>query len=92
MKPTIGRIVHYTLSKLDADAINATRQESPAHVGNHAHEGMVCPAMIVRTWGENPEAAVNLQVHTDGNHTHWVTSRAHGDGPGQWAWPARDAS
>ncbi|QFQ97466.1 hypothetical protein F9278_15985 [Streptomyces phaeolivaceus] len=110
MKPSIGRIVHYTLSGQDAEAINRRRRDSQAfrsnfsgpsgpgdagadghvaHVGNHAQEGDVYPAMIVRIFGETPESAVNLQVSLDGNDVFWATSRTLGEGPSYWAWPER---
>ncbi len=56
------------------------------HVGNHAAEGQVCPAIVVRTFGGD---AANLQVLLDGTDTYWATSRTEGDQPGQWSWPAR---
>ena len=57
------------------------------HFGNPASEGDVYPAMVVRTSGSN--AAVNLQVHLDGNDTYWATSRGEGADAGQWRWPER---
>lgn len=57
-----------------------------AHVGNHAAEGQVCAAIIVRIFGG---PAVNLQVILDGNDTYWATSRTEGAEPGMWAWPER---
>ncbi|MCI3271386.1 hypothetical protein [Streptomyces cylindrosporus] len=105
MKPTIGRIVHYTLSQQDADAINKRRADAhnlnaagvtlasqalgpQIHVGNHAFEGDVYPAMVVRIF--HPETTTaNLQVFLDGNDTYWATSRTLGDGPSHWAWPER---
>ena len=88
MKPSIGRIVHYSLSQHDADEINRRRTDSP-QTGNHAMEGDVYPAMIVRLFGETPESAVNLQVFLDGNDSFWATSRTLGEGPFHWAWPER---
>ncbi|MFJ2006987.1 hypothetical protein [Streptomyces chartreusis] len=105
MKPSIGRIVHYTLSEHDAAEINRRRADFAryvkngglhgggtgyvAHVGNQAREGDVYPAMIVRVFGETPESAVNLQVFLDGNDAFWATSRTLGEGPFHWAWPER---
>lgn len=95
-KPTIGRIVHYTLSEHDAEQINRRRADfaaaSPAntsfvgHVGNHASAGDAYPAMVVRTFGGS---AANLQVFLDGNDAYWATSRTEGTEPGTWAWPPR---
>ncbi|MFI2367311.1 hypothetical protein [Streptomyces sp. NPDC018833] len=101
--PTVGRIVHYTLSLQDADAVNRRRAEATsarasenpeirpryvAHVGNHASAGDVFPAMVVRVW-QGDEASVQLQVFLDGNDTYWATSRREGTGPGTWSWPER---
>jgi hypothetical protein len=85
MQPTIGRIVHYTLTEADAAAINKRRADNSL-AGNHAAAGEACPAMVVRTFG-GPGA--NLQVHLDGTDIYWATSRTEGEGPGFWAWPPR---
>ncbi|GLH97359.1 hypothetical protein [Phytohabitans aurantiacus] len=92
MLPTIGRIVHYTLSEQDAEAINRRREdfaEAPAtntgfvgHVGNPASTGDIYPAMVVNTFGGT---AANLQVFLDGNDTYWATSRVEGADQGTWA-------
>lgn len=99
--PSIGRVVHYRLSKSDAQEINKRRkrfQGAPAqvwgfqaHVGNRASAGDVFPAVIVRVFGDNPGAntTVNLQVQLDGNDTYWATSRARGEEDGQWSWPVK---
>lgn len=96
-KPSIGRIVHYKLSEQDAAEINRRRlvpypngKGSQVHVGNPAAMGQVYPALIVRTWGDTPESAVQLQVFLDGNDTLWATSVQCGDGPRTYAWPTRD--
>lgn len=105
MKPSIGRIVHYTVSQQDADEINRRRADFSAHVksgglrdggtgyvahvGNHVEEGDTYPAVIVRIFGETPESAVNLQVFLDGNDTFWATSRTLGEGVFHWTWPER---
>jgi hypothetical protein len=90
VKPSIGRIVHYTLNQQDADEINRRRAADPVTgVGNQAREGDVYPAMVVRIFGETPESAVNLQVSLDGNDQFWATSRTLGEGPFHWAWPER---
>jgi hypothetical protein len=89
LKPAIGRIVHYTLSKQDADEINRRRTDSFVLAGNQAREGDVHPAVIVRIFGETPDSAVNLQVFLDGTDTFWATSRTLGEGPVHWVWPER---
>lgn len=99
MTPTIGRIVHYTLTNEDAEAINRRRSDFDrknagntgyvAHVGNYAQAGEAYPAMVVRMFGNASGDLVNLQVHLDGNDTYWATSRPEGTEPGTWAWPER---
>jgi hypothetical protein len=98
-QPSIGRIVHYTLSEHDVTVINLRRgasqilPETPGGqivlAGNGVHEGEVYPLIITRIWGSIPGSAVNGQVLLDGNDTLWVTSVAEGKGPCRWAWPPR---
>lgn len=91
MKPTIGRIVYYTLTEQDANNILAKRAkvagDGPA-VGNHAAAGDVYPAMVVRVF-DPTSGTSNLQVMLDGTDTYWATSRKEGAEPGTWAWPPR---
>lgn len=100
--PTIGRIVHYTLSTMDADLINKRRKDATAHmgehrdaatgvmvhVGNEVHVGDVFPMLITHVWSE-AASLVNGTVLLDGNDTYWATSRRVGEGPGFYAWPGR---
>ncbi|WP_282698294.1 hypothetical protein [Streptomyces sp. CC208A] len=98
--PAIGRIVHYRVSKEEADAVNRRRRDFHnsrgaadrtgfvSHIGNRVEPGDVFPAMIVRVWDEST-VTVNLQVMLDGNDVLWATSRAEGAEPGTWAWPGR---
>lgn len=88
MDPTIGRIVHYTLSQLDAELIAGKRGYASMHAApvasNAVNAGDVYPAVIVRTFGGHH---VNLRVMLDGDDTYWACSRMLGEGPGTWAWP-----
>jgi hypothetical protein len=87
--PTIGRIVHYTLTDHDAQAI-ATKfpqMVDGVQVRNSASAGDVFPAVIVRAWPG--DVAVNLKVMLDGYAEHWVTSRSEGQHSGSWSWPPR---
>lgn len=88
MDPTIGRIVHYTLSQLDAELIASKRGYASMYGtridANVVNAGDVFPALIVRTFGGHQ---VNLRVMLDGDDTYWACSRGLGDGPGTWAWP-----
>lgn len=86
--PTIGRLVHYKLSDVDALAINNKRLKDQTP-GNLAWKGDVYPAIIVRTWGEHAGVSVQLQVFPDGPDTYWATSRVEGQAEGQWQWPQR---
>lgn len=102
-KPSIGRIVHYTLSESDAGDINRRRADasrnatkhredadgSQVHTGNSAQAGDVYPMVITRVWSTET-GTVNGQVLLDGNDTLWVTSRIPGDVPGSYAWPTTD--
>lgn len=98
--PTIGRIVIYTLSADDADKINKRRTDAQrhmdahrttsngvmVHVGNEAREGYDYPAMVVATWGREPDSYVNLKVELDGSDNFWAMSRKVGTGPGTYHW------
>ena len=85
MLPTIGRIVHYTLSANDVAQIEKRRGPAGAG-GNRVDVGEVYPAVVVRTFGGD---AANLQVLLDGGDNLWATSRTEGEGHGRWFWPPR---
>lgn len=85
--PTIGRIVHYTLSTIDVARVDELRAQRGNALLNKVDAGQVYPMLIVRTWGDTPESSVNGQVFLDGDDTLWVTSRSAGEGPGHFAWP-----
>lgn len=101
--PTIGRIVHYTVTEAEAAATNKRRADFAAHrktegysdtgyvahTGNRVTAGDVFPAMIVRVWGDQPGSAVQLQVFLDGVDTLWATSVTEGEGERHFAWPSR---
>lgn len=103
--PSIGRIVHYTLSEQDAEAINRRRKDAAnnlaairdaaagyvAHTGNDVAAGDVFPLVITRVWGPNPDSAVNGQVMLDGNDTFWATSTSLGEAGEhrKYIWPPR---
>ena len=92
MTPTIGRIVHYTLTEGDVNAIRNQRLAANlgAYLYNQVRVGDVYPAMVVRVFDPSTTTA-NLQVFLDGVDSYWATSRQEGDGEGHWAWPARVA-
>lgn len=91
MKPTVGRIVLYTLTDYDLDD------------QHQSQVGRTRPAVIVETWGNEKHdafemgSAVNLQVFVDGsndgypNSLLWKTSVLYSESarPGRWCWPPR---
>jgi len=101
MTPTIGRVVHYTLTDADAQQINRRRSDyqrarglgewpangAQAHVGNSVAAGDAFPAIIVRVWGNDEAALVNLHVVLDGSDTYWAASRKQGNDRGEWRFP-----
>lgn len=105
MIPTVGRIVHYTLTEGDVkeierrradargSAISADHTGAQVHVGNPTSPGDVFPMLITRVWA-SPEqvtenTAIQGQVFLDGNDVLWVTSVQQGDGERQWHEPPR---
>jgi hypothetical protein len=101
MIPSIGRIVHYTLTEQDAEQINRRRKDAQAsldwhrehktgavvHTGNAVSANDVFPMVITRTWGDTEQSAVNGTVLLDGNDTFWATSVDQGEGQRHWLAP-----
>ena len=87
--PTIGRIVLYILTALDAERILDQRARSEGRAqGNYVQAGQAYPMVIVRIWGDEPGSGVNGKVLLDGNDSLWVTS-VHADpakAPGTFYW------
>lgn len=89
MVPTPGSIVMYRLTEEDAKHITHQRVQGGI-TGNYVREGERFPAVVVKTFPANPADVANLRVFLDGQDAPlWVTSRHHGNGPGQWSWPGR---
>lgn len=89
-KPSVGRIVHYTLNEGDVNMIANQRLAAGHRTHNVAKLGDTYPATVVRVFDPSSTTA-NLQVHLDGTDTYWATSRQEGQ-PGEaghWAWPPR---
>jgi hypothetical protein len=77
MKPSIGRIVHYTLTEQDADQINRRRKDANAHmrehtdaatgvhvhVGNGVQAGDVYPLVITRVWASAEQVTEHTAVN-----------------------------
>lgn len=103
--PSIGRIVHYTLSDQDATEINRRRSDyrraqatesgiAKHGTGEQVHVGNPVEAgqalpAIIVQVWDNPYAGVQLQVFLDGNDTFWAKSVTEGDGQRHWQWPPR---
>lgn len=104
LQPTIGRLVQYTLTAVDAERVNRRRTDgqsiiarmkddrwpegAQAHVGNAARGGDIIPCLVVRVW---PGERVNGQAFLDGNDVLWVNSAdpSNVPQPGCWHWPER---
>lgn len=100
MEPTVGRVVAYKLSQMDADAINKRYADTARHLmshransngvqihfGNRVHVGQTLPLIVTAVFQSH---LVNGQAFLDGNDTYWATSRAQGDDEGQWNWPVK---
>ncbi|MDN4644936.1 hypothetical protein [Arthrobacter sp. PsM3] len=101
--PTIGRIVHYTLTEQEAAHVNKRRADAKnlngagvtlasQELGPQIHIGNSASAGDVFPAiivRVWPQSSVQLQVFLDGNDTLWVTSRTEGSGDGRWSWPPR---
>jgi hypothetical protein len=90
MIPSVGRIVHYTLTPRDATQIAEHRARNRGEAGGEVQAGDVLPMLIVKVWGQAEQSAVNGQVMLDGNDSHWVQSACLGEGPGTFRWPKKD--
>lgn len=94
--PEIGDVVLYRLTAGDVAHINPWRRDFHqngsadsrtgfiGHIGNFVQEGDVFPAVVVRVHAEST-VTCNLRVLLDGSDTWWATSRAEGEGLGQWS-------
>jgi hypothetical protein len=103
MKPSIGRIVHYSLTADNVQEISRRRVQgaghgsgwpagAQAHVGNPVSIGDLVPMIICIIWPNEfgPDfEGVNGQAFLDGNDSLWITSVKEGTKPGTWRWPAR---
>jgi len=74
MKPTIGRIVIFSMPDYLKVCVNGNKQDK-------------LPAVIVAAWSDT---VVNLKVITDGQNDLWVTSVSQGDNTNQWNWPVKE--
>lgn len=96
---TVGRVVHYVLTKSDAEQIEEQHKagNSTPHneripglqyaAGNSVSAGDHCAMMIVKVW--NPtNGLINGKVFLDGLDDFWATSRSYDENktPGSWHW------
>ena len=102
---SIGRIVHYTLSEHDAEAINRRRKDFREYTkdctadGTYPAEGYVAHVGNDAKAGDQYPAMIvrvfeaahscNLQVFLDGTDTFWACSVSEGEGGRHWNWPPR---
>ena len=101
--PSIGRIVHYTLSETDAAQINKRRSDArnlngagvtlaSQELGPQIHIGNPVESGQVLPAiivGVWAVGSVQLQVFLDGNDTFWAASVSEGEGQRNWSWPPR---
>lgn len=103
MKPTLGRIVHYTLSERDATAINRRRRDAYASLsrpvgtarngtGEIYHIGSSVQAgdVCAAVITQVGEKKVDLKVLLNGNDDLWVRFVEEGKDHEQWFWPPRE--
>lgn len=62
MTPTIGRIVHYRLSRADAARVTALRARDSGP-GNPVAEGSVVPLIVTAVWPGEYEGGAHLSHH-----------------------------
>ena len=100
--PSIGRIVHYTLSESDATQINKRRKDAKhlnaagvtlasQELGPQIHIGNDVKEgdVFPAIIVREWSYSVNIQVLLDGNDTFWATSASEGEGARHWNWPPR---
>lgn len=78
--PSIGRIVHYSLTEAQAAFADAQAGRK-----NTLEAGKLCPAIVTDVHNDN---YVDLRVIIRGQDT-FVTSAMKGSKPGMWRWPER---
>lgn len=87
MTPTVGRIVHYTLSEGDEALLKERYADAIGRTLNTPRDGKAQVELAQLSYPGQTWA--NLQVFLDGAVTYWATSRSEGENPGTWAWPPR---
>ena len=98
LKP--GRIVYFVFDEQSAGDVNRRYQHArehrkehedrangvQLHIGNPVAAGDICPAMVLRVWGDS--GCSNLKVMLDGTDDFWATSVNYDEakGPRTWHW------
>lgn len=82
--PTVGRIVHYTLTDGDIARIENDRLATLGY-GNRPHAGDTVAAIVTLADGRT----INAKAFLDGNDNLWIAGAAEGDDAGQWHYPAK---
>lgn len=86
--PSLGRIVHYTMSDQDVTVANHRRRLLGAR-GNDAISERTYPLIITAVYADDAVVLLSGQVLLDGDSTYWIASVREGTGPGAWCWPPR---
>lgn len=90
-KPTIGRIIHYTLTEKNSKTLNTS---GPSFSPRDFEEGMIFPAMVIRS----TERDFVIQVFSDALCGGFFLKNVEEDSqkpvtghplPGTWHWPSR---
>lgn len=102
MTPTLGRIVHYTMSSQDAMRVNKRRKDASrsdvakrdlgvvVHYGSRVSAGDILPAMITKV---HENGNLGLRVFLDGTDVFWVQAAQQAEETrlgGRWFWPPRN--
>jgi hypothetical protein len=93
-RPSVGRIVHYRLTEMDTDHIEAKRAAARRRTKftdgwPKANDVQIdqCYAMVIVAVGSND--LINGKVLLDGEDEFWLNCPPEGDDAGCWHWPER---
>lgn len=89
-KPSIGRILHYSLSELDVARIRAAVGFNVNFCEPH-RTGDILPLIVTDVVGKSDDGHVLVsgQVLLNGTFSHYARSVREGKAPGTWQWPSR---
>lgn len=100
MIPSVGRIVHITISEAMAEEIDKNKNLRNTQVyfksrssfeGNPVESGDIYPMIITKVWSDEPieNTLVQGQIFLDGNYAYWASSVKQGTENGQWFEPPK---